>query len=144
MLPPWIFSVTVRYGAAIALGAACAWWVQGLRWEVDVAQYRQAQAVADVTAELNRQRTERVMQYAREEAERLAADAAGAVRSRDRLQQQLNEYVNAATGGSPTTCPAAGVLAELFRRADEAAGRMAEYADRAAVAGRACERLGAP
>lgn len=141
MLLPSIPTALVKYGAAVAVGAACAWWVQGLRWEVDVVQYRQAQAVADVTAALNVQRVERVAQYARDEAGRVAADAAGAVRSRDRLQQQLDKYLAAATGGSPTTCPAAGVLAELFRRADETAGRMAEYADRAAVAGRACERL---
>lgn len=152
MLVPSIPSALVRYGAAVALGAVCAWWIQGLRWEADAA----ARDTAAATLALNgliqvraaesatRDHYEKVAQDAREEATRLAADAAGARRSADGLRKQLDAYVSAAGGtaaadGSSATCPAAGVLAELFRRADETAGRMAQYADAAAVAGRACE-----
>lgn len=152
MLVPSIPTALVKYGAAVALGAVCAWWVQGLRWEADAA----ARDTAAATLALNgliqvraaesatRDHYEKVAQDAREEATRLAADAAGARRSADGLRKQLDAYVSAAGGtaaadGSAATCPAAGVLARMLERLDGFAGAVAAHADAATVAGRACE-----
>lgn len=80
---------------------------------------------------------------------RLAADGA---RLRDAgvgLRQRVNELEQLARGGAcGDTAPesqrqaaqaATGMLAELQRRADERAGILADYADRARIAGQQCE-----
>lgn len=46
----------------------------------------------------------------------------------------------APAGGSPPADPAEGVLADVYRRYDEAALRVERYADEARIAGRTCER----
>lgn len=72
-------------------------------------------------------------------ADRDASDAAG----RD-LRVRLNAAVAAARattapGGEAAGDPI-GVLADVLSRADERAGILADYADRARIAGLACER----
>lgn len=73
-----------------------------------------------------------------------------AVAERSGLQLQLATYLQALGGdgrpGDPAAesqCAparaAAGVLADLFRQADERAGILAEHADRARIAGLQCE-----
>lgn len=72
-------------------------------------------------------------------ADRDASDAAG----RD-LRVRLNAAVAAARAASAAGGEAAGdpigVLADVLSRADERAGILADYADRARIAGLACER----
>ena len=71
---------------------------------------------------------------ARTERERLLADVA-----RYRAAARAASGSGAATSG-PTTGDALDLLADLFSRADQAAGELAEFADAAHAAGLACER----
>lgn len=79
------------------------------------------------------------------------AAAAAAGTERDRLRKQLAVYTagqrrpgaNPATGAVGPSEPgsdAIGLLADLFTRADDTAGDMAQYADSLRIAGAACER----
>lgn len=75
-------------------------------------------------------------------------DAAGARRERDGLRADLGSYRAATRAAADTSAAAAGettgvaidLLAELFSRADEAAGELAQAADLAHAAGFTCER----
>lgn len=75
-------------------------------------------------------------------------DAAGARRERDGLRADLGHYRAAARAAANSCAAAAGettgaavdLLAELFSRADEAAGELAQALDLAHAAGRTCER----
>lgn len=73
--------------------------------------------------------------------------AASAARSRDALRVQLDAYVReharpadpAASAAGQANSVALGVLAKLFREADDFAGEVAADADASRVAGSACE-----
>ena len=75
-------------------------------------------------------------------------DAAGARSERDGLRADLDRYRAAARAASDTCAATAGettgaavdLLAELFSRADEAAGELAQALDIAHAAGITCER----
>ena len=75
-------------------------------------------------------------------------DAAGARSERDGLRADLDRYRAAARSASDTCAATAGettgaavdLLAELFSRADEAAGELAQALDLANASGIACER----
>lgn len=76
------------------------------------------------------------------------ADLGRAVRAGDSLREQTARTLAAARGAcsgataGPAGAPAsdaAGMLAELFERADERAGILAEVADLARIAGQTCE-----
>lgn len=77
------------------------------------------------------------------------ADAADARRASGRLQQRIDALVATArrSAANPGTEPAVaptgdpiGVLADVLGRADQRAGILAEYADKARIAGQSCER----
>ena len=77
------------------------------------------------------------------------ADAAVADAAAGKLQQRVAALVAAARAaaanpsasqGGPAADDPIGMLAELQRRADQAAGRMAQIADERGIAGEACER----
>lgn len=77
------------------------------------------------------------------------ADAANARRASGRLQQRIDALVATArrSAANPGTEPAVaptgdpiGVLADVLGRADQRAGILAEYADKARIAGQSCER----
>lgn len=75
-------------------------------------------------------------------------DAAGARRERDGLRADLDRYRAAARSATDTCAATAGettgaavdLLAELFSRADEVAGELAQSLDLANASGIACER----
>ena len=75
-------------------------------------------------------------------------DAAGARSERDGLRADLDRYRAAARAAADTCAATAGettgaavdLLAELFSRADEAAGELAQALDLAHAAGLTCER----
>lgn len=76
------------------------------------------------------------------------ADAAAARVAADRLRDKLARITAAArersanpgaAAASPPAEDTTVVLADLFRRADERAGELAEFADRAHTAGQICE-----
>ncbi|MBR8234265.1 MULTISPECIES: DUF2514 family protein [Burkholderia] len=82
---------------------------------------------------------------AAKERDKARADAVAAGGAADGLRKQVAALIadarraGAATG-SPATGGALDLLADLFGRADQRAGELAEYADRARIAGQQCER----
>ncbi|EFE7939912.1 DUF2514 domain-containing protein [Escherichia coli] len=115
------------------------------------------QAVADLQAKNRQTEQERQNGIAKAAAQasqqltRAQADAAHARTDADSLRQQVADYArqlqqsrasgNTGTAtGSRATTPGAGVLAELYARADERAQRLAEIADESRIRGDACQR----
>lgn len=90
-----------------------------------------------------------ILENAKRETDSARADAVAADAAADGLRAQIARYSAAARraaqdSGTPAGGPAAGdpigVFADLLARADKRAGIVEGYADRAAIAGRACER----
>lgn len=119
----------------------------------DKAAAAMAAASAVMAARAEEQRRTAAQQEAahaaQTDAARARADARDAAGSADRLRQHVAALAAScgATASDPAaiagSAPAAGaglVLADLFRRADERSGQLAEYADQARIAGQACER----
>lgn len=80
---------------------------------------------------------------AKKDADQARADARAAADVSDRLRARiadlLAQHPAAPTGGAPADTTDA-LLAELFRRADERAGSLAQDLDASRIAGQACER----
>ncbi|WP_321940071.1 DUF2514 family protein [Paraburkholderia sp. J8-2] len=110
----------------------------------------EAKAVQDARDEEKRRasKQEGIANDAKKERDIARADAAGAASAAVGLRKQLATYEqqarlaqhSGATGDSAATGDPIGVLADLLRRADDRAGVLAEYADRARIAGSECER----
>ena len=139
--------------ATFAAGLLIAATVQGWRYGEQIADIRaeQAQAVTDaVTAarEEEQRRINTLEVIADDTRNKLDAAQADAVASRAAaagLRQQLADFrqrarcnPTAAGGSTPAEDPLF-LLSDLLSRADERAVELAEFADRAHVAGRACE-----
>ena len=139
--------------SAFAAGLILAGTVQGWRYGEQLADIRaaQAQAVADAvtTAREEEQRRINTLEViANDTLSKLDAANADAVAARTTaagLRQQLADYRQrarcnpATTGGSTPTEDPLVLLSDLLSRADERAGELAEFADRAHIAGHACE-----
>ena len=138
---------------AFAAGLTLAGTVQGWRYGEKIADIRaeQAQAVADAvtTAREEEQRRinalEVIADDTRNKLDAAQADAVAARTTAAGLRQQLADYRQRARcnptpagGGTPAEDPLF-LLSDLLSRADERAGELAEFADRAHLAGRACE-----
>lgn len=119
----------------------------------DKAAAAMAAASAVMAARAEEQRRHAALQETVDVAKNDAARARADARAADGRHDRLRDYAATlaagcgAAAGDPAaavgSAPAAGpglVLAELFRRADERAGQLAEYADQARIAGQACER----
>ena len=96
-------------------------------------EQRGTAAKAEIAKDANKQRTAAL------------ADAFAARAAAGSLQQRVDQFVAAArhpaaAAGSPATGDALDLLADVLSRADERAGELAEYADRARIAGQQCER----
>lgn len=154
------------YVAAAAVGALAAgsavWTAQAWRYTAQLADVRaahaqerdaQAQAtVAAVEAVRNEERrrlaaVEKVRDDAQKQAAAAAADAAGARDERDRLRARANTLARAAVTrdpalaeGGPSGGAAVDLLAYMLGRAVDRAEALAGIADRARIAGLACER----
>lgn len=141
--------------AIIALGAGLllGWLVNGWRLGEQIAEIRadHAQALADAQSRARQIEAGwhagmlEVQRNAQEKLEAVAADAAAAGSAAERLRERVAELSR-----RPAACPAAAdggeaaeaarlVLADVLSRIDAAAGELAAYADRARVAGMACE-----
>lgn len=150
--------VKLAVGAGIIVGvisasAALGWWINGNRWESKVSKIERDHAVAlQQSSERARDlehawqiNIEEVAKNARKQNDELENDLASATAAAVSLQQQVSILAR-----KPAKCaePASGggadadklLLAELFREADEVAGRMAEEADRGRIAGESCVR----
>lgn len=150
------------YAAAALVGGALVWLVQGWRYDADIAdmlrqhaEERDAQAQATVSA-VEAARTEErrrtaAVENARDDAQKLAADAAadaaGARAERDRMRSRADSLARTAAGrdptiaaGSPAGSAAVDLLAYMLGRSIERAEALAAVADRARIAGLTCER----
>jgi hypothetical protein len=162
--PPQIITYALGAGCVV-LGTLCG--LQTVRLahaHAETAQAREAlaQAVADAQTaarlELERLREQAQVQSTKQqevldaatlETERAHAAAAAAGRAGDGLRRhaaglardcQTQPRAAPASASAPASAPG-DLLAELLGRVDAAAGELAEYADRARIAGLACERL---
>ena len=138
---------------ALAAGMLLGWLANGWRLGEQIAEIRADHAEA-VAAEQQRARQIEsgwhagmleVQRNAQEKLDAVAADAAAAGSAAERLRERVTELSR-----RPAACPAAAdggeaaeaarlVLADVLGRIDAAAGELAAYADRARVAGMACE-----
>jgi hypothetical protein len=110
---------------------------------------REAEAAARVEEQRRAQALQEIIDDTESKLARARADAARAADVGQRLRERFSAVASscgAGAGGSsaastgPTASATAGVLADVQRRLDEAAGRIAGFADTAHAAGLACER----
>lgn len=147
----------IAAGAAVltlmALSAAGAWQWQGNRYERQISEIRAGyaesarQAEARARSEEQRRHTaiEGIRRDAQEQIAAVAADAAAADDAASRLRARVAELSRrparcpGAAGGGEAADPARLVLSDVLSRIDAAAGELAAHADRARIAGLACE-----
>ena len=139
--------------AAFAAGLLIAGTVQGWRYGEQIAEINaaQAQAVTDAVTQARAEEQRRINTLeviandTRSKLDAAHADAATARTAAASLRQQLADYRTrnacrpAVTGGGTPAEDPLYLLSDLLSRADERAGELAEFADRAHIAGRACE-----
>jgi len=117
----------------------------------DAATAALAQARTNAIETMRRLERQQEAQHVRdEEFAAVQRDAADARHSSDRLREWAAKHAAAAGGGTASDRAAASdgqaakrsarMLAYVLQRLDERAGILAEYADRARVAGQQCER----
>lgn len=136
-----------------AVGFGGGWLVNGWRlsstYNAERAQAAQKHAEVVEQARAEERRRVLVVQEVADAAQtqlvQAQADAGRARDAAERLRQRIAQLVAAARNpATPRPGQAAddpiGVLADVLGRADERAGFLAEYADRARIAGHACER----
>lgn len=123
------------------------------RWDRQLADQAEAKAKATEQARIEEQRRQaaihEVTTNAQTQIDQAQADAAAARATADSLRDQAKRLAAAAgkacsnpgtaTAGRPASTTSM-VLADLFGRADQAAGDLAAAYDRARIAGLACER----
>ncbi|WP_175920404.1 DUF2514 family protein [Burkholderia pyrrocinia] len=119
----------------------------GARTTAAAAQKAQVAAVIAARAEEQRRTAaqQEIAKDANQQRTAALADAFAARAAAGSLQQRVNELVGAArhptpAAGSPAAGDALDLLADVLGRADQRAGDLAEYADRARIAGKQCER----
>ena len=140
-------------GISFAAGLLVAGTFQGYRYGEKISQMEtaQAQAIAAAVTKVRNEENDRITKLeviADDTRSKLDAAHADAIASRAAavgLRQQLADYRQrarcnpaSAGGGAPAEDPLF-LLSDLLSRADDRAGELAEFADRAHIAGRACE-----
>ncbi|AQT50324.1 DUF2514 family protein [Burkholderia cenocepacia] len=136
--------------AGVIAGAACGYFEGHRDADQSAKVADQARQIDDLTNERNEFRRRLAAQQeiatnAAKERDRAAADAANADAAADGLRKQVSVLVAdarraGAAAGSPATCGALDLLADVFGRADERAGELAKIADERGIAGQQCER----
>lgn len=115
---------------------------------VQMAAQAEAQRNAREEEERRRREHDEIANEAAERIRQAQADAARAAAAAGKLRAHVAALA-ASCGAAPHTPAAAGsapatgtglLLADLFGRIDDRAGQLAQYADAAREAGRACER----
>lgn len=149
MIDPRLLTPVATFAAGLLIAAT----VQGWRYGERLADIRaeQAQAVTDAVTKAREEEQRRINTLeviandARNKLDAAQADAATARTAAAGLRQQLADYRQrarcnpaSAGGGTPAEDPLF-LLSDLLSRADERAGYLAEFADRAHIAGRTCE-----
>ncbi|WP_081636260.1 DUF2514 family protein [Pandoraea sp. SD6-2] len=135
---------------AVSLGIAGGYW-KGHRDADQSAKVAMLEKTAKELAAERDEYRERVQTQAgitndaKQSADKARDDARAATAASDQLRRRVAELVTvarhstAADGSAPAADPI-GVLADVLGRADERAGKLAEFADAAHIAGLACER----
>lgn len=138
----FIVSLAITAGGCYFKGHA-----DGVRATTVAAQKDQAKAVDTARAEEQRRTAAQseIANDANQQRTAALADAFAARAAAGSLQQRVDQLVAAArnptaTTGSPAAGSALDLLADVLGRADQRAGDLAEYADRARIAGQQCER----
>ncbi|EQA1032530.1 DUF2514 domain-containing protein [Escherichia coli] len=134
--------------AAITLACRVAWVSHGnARYDAGYAQAKAEQEAAE-QAELKYREQEKAIneREAQQRIDQARNDALDAADRAGRLQQQLiairrqlGQY-NAAIGAGPSAADTGILLTDVLGKSLERNRQLAEYADRAAEAGRVCER----
>ena len=138
---------------SLALGLLLGWLVNGWRLGEQAAEIRadHAQDLADAQSRARQIESGwhagmlEIQRNAQEKLDAVAADVAAAGSAAERLRERVAELSR-----RPAACPGAAdggeaadaarlVLADVLGRIDAAAGELAAHADRARVAGMACE-----
>jgi hypothetical protein len=139
--------------ALMALSAAGAWQWQGNRYERQIGEIRAANAeaargaLAQARSEEHRRQTaiEEIRRDAQDKIAAVAADAAAADDAASRLRARVAQLSRrpascaGSSGGGQAAEPARDLLAVMLSRIDEAAGGVAEFADRSRAAGLTCQ-----
>ncbi|OXJ16344.1 DUF2514 family protein [Burkholderia sp. HI2500] len=140
----------LAFVAALAITAGACYFkghADGVRETTAAAQKAQLAAVDAARAEEQRRTAAQseIAKDANKQRTAALADAFAARAAAGSLQQRVDQLVAAArhpaaTAGSAPAGDALDLLADVLGRADERAGELAEYADRARIAGQQCER----
>lgn len=139
--------------ALMALSAAVAWKWQANSYERQISdirgEYAEAARKAEARARSEEQRRHTAIEGIRRDAQEkiaaVAADAAAADDAASRLRARVTELSRrpascaGTTGGGEATDTARDLLADMLGRLDEAAGGIAEFADRSRAAGLTCQ-----
>lgn len=152
LVPRWVL-LALLAGAVLLVGVER---TQVLKARADIAHLRADMAVAQAAAEKRERDKEaqraadvqEVATHAQSQIDSLAADLADSRGVADSLRAAVDSARRRACPSAPAAGagqgqPGAdpiGVLADVFTRADQRAGELAEYADRLRIAGTGCER----
>ncbi|MCW3521255.1 DUF2514 domain-containing protein [Burkholderia cenocepacia] len=138
----FIASLAITAGGCYFKGHA-----DGVRTTTIAAQKAQIAAVAAARAEEQRRTAAQseIANDANQQRTAALADAFAARAAAGSLQQRVDQLVAAArhpaaAAGSPAAGDALDLLADVLGRIDQRSGDLAEYADRARIAGQQCER----
>lgn len=144
-----LIALTIGAVALFAAGWAVNGWRKDAAHEAMRAAQMQAVADAEKRAREEEQRRQEEIENVRTEAQQqialARADADAADAAAGQLREQLARVRRAASsactpGGSTATVDAVGVLIDVLEGLESTGREIAEYADRARVAGQACER----
>jgi len=139
--------------ALMALSAAGAWQWQGNRYQARISKleagYAESARKAEARARSEEQRRQTAIEGIRRDAQEqiaaVAADAAAADDAASRLRARVAQLSRrpascaGSSGGGQAAEPARDLLAVMLSRIDEAAGGVAEFADRSRAAGLTCQ-----
>lgn len=134
--------------AALALACRVAWVSHGnARYDAGYTKAKADQKAADDKAKAQREQEKAINEReAQQRIDQARNDALDAADRAGRLQQQLvairrqlGQY-NDAIGAGPSAADTGILLTDVFSKSLERNRQLAEYADRAAEAGRVCER----
>ncbi|WP_041490648.1 DUF2514 family protein [Burkholderia cepacia] len=148
-----MLKIAIPYLVAALVGAAAGFEVEHLisarRIAVIQSDAETAETKAVEAARTEEQRStaaqQEVAENASKDRDQARADAVAAASAADGLRKQLAVFVAgarhpaASAGSSPAGDPI-GMLADVLGSIDDRAGELAEYADRARIAGQQCER----
>ncbi|MBJ9617737.1 DUF2514 domain-containing protein [Burkholderia multivorans] len=140
----------LAFVAAVVIGSAAGYFKGHHDADQSATVADQAKQISDLKAERDeyQRRTaaqQEIANDANQQRTAALADAFAARAAAGSLQQRVDQLVAAArhpaaSAGSPAAGDALDLLADVLGRIDERAGELAEYADRARIAGQQCER----